>query len=248
MLTLDEIRNIEFSRGRGYRAEEVDVFIDACVETVEQLIREKEELTQKMKVLADKVVEYRNDEDSIRAALLNAQRAGDAALREAEAKAAEIVREAEQQAANIQSVALSKVDGEKHELERVQHEVEAFKARLIALYKEHLELIGKLPSEKAAEAAPAEEQPEEAPVAEAEEPKAEEVVAEEPAAAEPAEEESDDDMIVVPSDEEVVAAVEDEEEAKPVSRFSDLKFGNDYDIRTDNDDPPKSRSPFKKRK
>lgn len=247
MLTLDEIRNIEFSRGRGYRAEEVDDFIDACVETVEQLIREKEELTQKMKVLADKVVEYRNDEDSIRAALLNAQRAGDAVLREAEAKAAEIVREAEQQAANIQSVALSKVDGEKHELERVQREVEAFKARLIALYKEHLELIGKLPSEKAAEAAPAEPQPvEEAPVAE--EP-TEEPIAEEAPAAEPVEEENDDDMIVVPSDEEVVLPAEDGEEAKPVSRFSDLKFGNDYDIRTDNDDDgPKVRSPFKKRK
>lgn len=248
MLTLDEIRNVEFGRGRGYRAEEVDDFIDACVETVEQLIREKEELTQKMKVLADKVIEYRNDEDSIRAALLNAQRAGDAVLREAEAKAAEIVREAEQQAANIRSVALSKVDSEKHELERIQREVEAFKSRLMALYKEHLEIISKLPSEKAEpakeEAAPAEETAAEepAPVVEAEP-----AVVEEAPAAEESTEESDDDMIVVPAAEEVVVPTEGEDDMKPVSRFSDLKFGNDYDIRTDKDDLPK-RSPFKKRK
>ena len=216
MLTLDEIRNIEFGRGRGYRAEEVDDFIDACVETVEQLIREKEELTQKMKVLADKVIEYRNDEDSIRAALLNAQRAGDAVLREAEAKAAEIVREAEQQAANIRSVALSKVDSEKHELERIQREVEAFKSRLMALYKEHLEIISKLPSEKAEpakeEAAPTEETAAEepAPVVEAEPA----VVEEAPAAEEPTEE-SDDDMIVVPAAEEVVVPTEGEDDMKP---------------------------------
>ena len=87
MMTLDEIRHVEFTRGRGYRAEEVDDFIDECVETLEQYRKENEEATQKMKMLADKLAEYRNEEDSIRAALLNAQRAGDTALREAEEKA-----------------------------------------------------------------------------------------------------------------------------------------------------------------
>ena len=169
----------------------------------------------------------------------------DALGHEAQMKAAEIVREAEQQAANIETVAMSKVDGEKHELERVQREVEAFKSRLMALYREHLELISKLPSEKA-EPAEEKEAPEAAAqeIAEVEEPTAE-APAEEPVA-----EESDDDMIIVPSSEDVVTPAEGEDDMKPVSRFTDLKFGNDYDIRTDNDgdDEPKTRSPFKKRK
>ena len=93
MMTLDSIRNVEFSRGRGYRADEVDDFIDACVETVETLQRENETLNQKMKVLADKLVEYRNEEDSIRAALLSAQRTGDIIIREAKDQAEQILQE-----------------------------------------------------------------------------------------------------------------------------------------------------------
>ena len=225
MMTLDEIRNIEFSRGRGYRAEEVDDFIDACTETVEQLIREKEELSQKMKVLADKVVEYRNEEDSIRSALLNAQRAGDAALREAEEKAAAIKAEAETEAANIRAAERAKIEAEKAELQRIQQEVAAFKARLMSLYKDHLAVIGMLPEEKV------EEQPEPATEAAVE-----------------------DDVVVAPNAEETVQPTsEDEEDMKVVSRFSDLKFGEDYDISKDYDEDEedeglKPRGLFKKRK
>ncbi|MBR2405547.1 MAG: DivIVA domain-containing protein [Clostridia bacterium] len=223
MMTLDEIRNVEFSRGRGYRAEEVDDFIDACAETVEQLNREKEELSQKMKVLADKLVEYRNDEDSIRAALLNAQRAGDAARREAEEAAAAMKKQAEEEVEEIRSAALNKIAEEKNELQRVQKEVEAFKARLMTLYKEHLAVIGMLPEQEATK--------------EAAEPQAEEA--------------AEADVVVTPVEEETVQpATEGDEEMKVVSRFSDLKFGEDYDIRedTDDDEEEKPRGFFKKRK
>lgn len=222
-MTLDEIRNVEFSRGRGYRAEEVDDFIDACAETVEQLNREKEELSQKMKVLADKLVEYRNDEDSIRAALLNAQRAGDAARREAEEAAAAMKKQAEEEVEEIRSAALNKIAEEKNELQRVQKEVEAFKARLMTLYKEHLAVIGMLPEQEATK--------------EAAEPQAEEA--------------AEADVVVTPVEEETVQpATEGDEEMKVVSRFSDLKFGEDYDIRedTDDDEEEKPRGFFKKRK
>ena len=226
MLTLEEIRNIEFSRGRGYRAEEVDDFIDACTETVEQLLREKEELSQKMKVLADKVVEYRNEEDSIRSALLSAQRAGDATLREAEEKAAAVKAEAEAEVAKIRAAATEKIEAEKAELKRVQQEVAAFKARLMSLYKDHLAAIGMLPEQEAQE--------------EIEEPQPEA----------PAEE----DVVVAPVAEETVQPVSDEDgDMKVVSRFSDLKFGEDYDISSDydeedEDEEDKPRGIFKKRK
>ncbi|MBO5928800.1 MAG: DivIVA domain-containing protein, partial [Clostridia bacterium] len=58
MMTLEEIRHVEFTSGRGYRAEEVDDFIDECVETLEHYRKESEELNHKLKVLADKVAEY----------------------------------------------------------------------------------------------------------------------------------------------------------------------------------------------
>lgn len=239
MMTLENIRNVEFNRGRGYRAEEVDDFIDACADTVQQLMQEKEELNQKMKVLADKLVEYRNDEDSIRAALLNAQRTGDTVLREAEQKAQQIIEEAKTEAENARQALLARVEEEKQELERVQREVAAFKERLLSLYKEHLELLRLLPEEETpapvaqepaepVEAAPSEAVTEEIPVAVAEE---------KPAG---------DNVVIAPPIEEVVAVPVEEQDMKPVSRFSNLKFGNDYDISADDDDEPTPRR--KKRK
>lgn len=234
MMTLDEIRNVEFTSGRGYRSDEVDDFIDECVETMEHLERENSEINQKMKVLADKLAEYRNDEDSIRAALLSAQRTGDAIVREAEQKAKAMLEAAEQEADSARSRMLGDIENEKNELERIKREVATFKEKLLGLYKEHLSLIKVLPDE-----AEVTEQP--APAAE-EEPVAESVV-----------EEDDGDMIVVAPavDEEPVVENEDEE-LKPLSRFADLKFGNDYDIREDEEDNEEngksSRKFFRKKK
>lgn len=232
MMTLDDIRNIEFTRGRGYRADEVDDFIDECVAAMEQLIQENTETTQKMKALADKLAEYRNDEDSIRAALLSAQRTGDAVLRDAQAKADELLETAKQEAAAARSALLAEIETEKQELARIQQEVVSFKAKMLDVYKEHLALINLLPEEEPA----AEEIPDEP-------------IAEQPIT-EPQEEHADT-VVVAPIAEETVQP-NDEEEMKPLSRFADLKFGNDYDIHQDDEDDDEddkpSRGLFRKKK
>ena len=240
-MTLEDIRNVEFNRGRGYRAEEVDDFIDSCADTVQQLIQEKEELTQKMKVLADKLVEYRNDEDSIRAALLNAQRTGDTVLREAELKAQQLLNDAKAEADAARKELFAQIEQEKSQLEQVRSEVVAFKERMMALYKEHLALIGLLPEQ--ADEAPA-EAPTKVEVSAEEKTAPEEVTAEIPIPVTEAAPQTDD-VVIAPPVEEVVALPDQEQDMKPVSRFTNLKFGNDYDISADDDDEPKRR---KKRK
>ncbi len=232
MMTLEEIRNVEFNRGRGYRSEEVDDFIDACVETMEKLVQENAELNQKMKALADKVAEYRNDEDSIRAALLSAQRTGDTVIREAEAKAKSLLESAQEEAGAARRDLLADIEREKDELARVKNEVAQFKDKLLGLYKEHLSLINLLP----------EEAPEQLSAAE-------EPVAEVPAA--PLQEDDGDMIVVAPVTEEPVRENEDEE-LKPLSRFADLKFGDDYDIREDDEEDEEheklTRGLFRKKK
>ncbi len=232
MLTLEEIRNIEFSRGRGYRAEEVDDFIDECVSTIEQLVQENNTTNQKMKMLADKVAEYRNDEDSIRAALLSAQRTGDTIIRDAQAKAKDMLESAQQDAQAARDALLADVQREQEELARVRQEVSEFKGKLLAMYKEHLSVIKMLPEET-------EEAPE--PQADVQEPTPAETV------------EDDSDMVVVSPVSEELIQTESDEEMTPLSRFSDLKFGNDYDIHQDDDeddseDETVSRGLFRKKK
>ena len=215
MMTLEEIRHVEFTRGRGYRAEEVDDFIDECVETLEQYRKDNEEANQKMKLLADKLAEYRNDEDSIRAALLNAQRAGDTALRDAEQKAALIVEEAQTRAKAIEEEAKQQIDKQKEELERIRREVSQFKQQILAMYKEHLAQINVLP------------EVEETPATETEE----KVV-----------------TIAPTAEEDVVVPAQSDEEQQPLSRFADLKFGEDYHIEDDTDEEKAPRGFFRKKK
>ena len=84
-LTLEDIANISFPRANfgGYRAEDVDAFIDDVQVSYDNVLKESAELKRKLAILAQKVEEYRNEEDSIRNTLLSAQKLADASVREA---------------------------------------------------------------------------------------------------------------------------------------------------------------------
>lgn len=192
MLTAKDIREVLFSKSMGgYKTAEVDAFLEQCAATVEELTNTGEENARKMQVLAETVVEYRNQEDSIRTALISAQRMAetvvkeaqdkaDALVKEAQDKADAIVAEANEHAANARDEANKSIAVEQEELSRVRKDVAAFKARLMAIYREHLTLIGVLEGDEEAsatqpeasveeepiETAESEEQPDEAPAEE----------------------------------------------------------------------------------
>ena len=173
MLTPEEIRNIAFTKGiGGYKTNEVDLFIDQCADTVETLLSEKAELNKKLEILADKLVEYRNDEDSIRTALLSAQRLGDTVVREANHKAGLIMDDANIKAQKIVENARRSIVKEEEELRRIEKEVASFKARMLSIYREHLSLINVLPEPEEEEQAPEESAPAEPEAASPAEPTA----------------------------------------------------------------------------
>ncbi len=166
MLTANDIREVKFNRSMGgYKTAEVDDFLDVCADTVEELTKQNDENAKKMQVLAETIVDYRNQEDSIRSALISAQRMSESVVSEAKAKAEELLTAAQEEAASMHEKALSDTAAEQDELARVKQEVANFKARLMSIYREHLTLIGVL--EEAAETAAAEaEQPKETATAE----------------------------------------------------------------------------------
>lgn len=126
----------------------------------ERLYEEKEAAEEKMEVLAEKLEEYRANEDSLRTVLIGAQKLGDNIIRDSKAKAEVIISDAEGRVKQVFSESEGKIDKERETLAMLQKETAEFKKRLIAMYKQHLELISLMPE---AEESKPEEQPEEVP-------------------------------------------------------------------------------------
>ena len=91
MLTLKQIQEVEFaSKGGRYEREDVDIFLSDVAADYERLQTQNSELMQKLGILADKIEEYKRDENSIHTALVGAQRLADQMIKDAEVKAKEI--------------------------------------------------------------------------------------------------------------------------------------------------------------
>ncbi len=202
MLTPDRIKEKTFqTTGRGsYRAEDVDSFLREVSASYEQMFKENTDLIKKISVFAKKIEEYRADEDSLKMALLNAQKladkivaeaketaekevasvkgetdrlraeaASDAAalelnakneseamlssakkesdelLANAKAEAEKLIEDATKEAKEILGNINRKVTHESLVYEMMQKESTIFKQRLVSMYKEHINLINKLP-------------------------------------------------------------------------------------------------------
>lgn len=149
-LNIEDIAKVSFHKASigGYRPEEVDDFIDNVQESFEYLNSENQELVRKLGILAKKVEEYRQDEDSIRSTLLNAQKLASASIREAKHKSEVIVRDANAMAEKIVAASQEEVLAQQDTIKNLQDEVVKFRAKLLNIYKSHLRLIDALPTEQ----------------------------------------------------------------------------------------------------
>lgn len=77
----------------GYKMEEVEDFLKVVSNEFAALQKEKSELERKLEVLADKIREYREDEDALKDALLIAQKQGNAIVAESKASADKLTKE-----------------------------------------------------------------------------------------------------------------------------------------------------------
>lgn len=144
---MEKLSHPQFSKSlSGYKTEEVDSYIEKLFEEISSLQEANETLEEKIGVLAESVQNYREDEDSLREALLGAQKMADNIIKNANNKAEIAMREASVKAAHILQEAHQKVEDEKSELVRVQEEVTEFKSKLINMYREHIEGITRIPA------------------------------------------------------------------------------------------------------
>ena len=231
MLTIDEIKNVSFRKATlsgGYRAEDVDEFIDEVIASFEQLKKEKTNLVHKIDRLATRLEEYRSDEETVRNALLTSQKMSDACIKEAREKAGRIIRDAEDKAQTLSVEANKMTAIEKENYLSLQADAVALRNELIELYRSHIKAIDELPTSVDLESTKKEldqKYPTE-PVDEIDYAPAQEVQPEPQVIQEP------QPTQVIPQQEVREAAPVDDTKVavKRQSKFNHLKFGDNYDV------------------
>lgn len=225
MFTPQEVSEKTFQTVRkgGYDLAGVDDFLDALTEDYTALYKENAGLKTKLKVLAEKVEEYRATEDAMRSTLLTAQRMAAKLVQEAQTEKDQMLADARAQAAKE----IAALDAQKAEAEQklvmAQQNLADFIAKSAEMCDQQSAFLKSLPELQLA--VPAEETVEDDTVQAIEEEitkefdpiKTEEIPAEET----PAE---------VEQTEEAPAAEPVEDDAADFKlSLNELKFGRNYD-------------------
>ena len=235
MLTPQEVSGRAFSKAAfgGYNMAMVDEFLDELTDDYTSLYKENAALKAKLKVLVDKVEEYRATEDSMRAALLTAQRMANTMVEEAEEKKKAMLAGAEDEARAKIGALQSDVELEQRRLNAAKAATAEFLQKTRELAQAQLALIERAPDLTPEEIAGGEkaEQKTEADVNAI-------LASFRPAAEEPAPEKAQE---TAPAEEQSAPKAE-EPKAEPLEpddspfvetashaiRLDDLKFGRNY--------------------
>ena len=132
MLTPQEIQDQKFEKAMfgGYDMEQIDKFLDTVLSDYSSLYKENAALKAKMRVLVDKIEEYRAVDDELRKTLYNAQITAKDTISRAQSDAERILRDA--RAAANQSVAdlQSQVTAEELRLEEAKRNSAAYAEKI----------------------------------------------------------------------------------------------------------------------
>lgn len=146
MLTPQEVAEHAFQKASfgGYNMSMVDEFLDQVTADYTTLYKENTALKAKMKILADKVEEYRESDEAVRKTILAAQKMADQMVSEAEAKRDTIVHDAEEEAQEKIQAIRQEVANEQARLAAAQSATSSYIVKLKELYQHEMEYISGL--------------------------------------------------------------------------------------------------------
>ena len=146
MLTPQEVSEHAFAKASfgGYNMAMVDEFLDVLTEDYTTLYKENATLKAKMKVLVDKVEEYRSTEDAMRKALLTAQKMADDLVDEAKQKRDKLLQNAEADAKARIGEIQQEIRDEQLRLAAAQNATAAYVSKLKELYQHEMDYLNGL--------------------------------------------------------------------------------------------------------
>ena len=144
MITAQDIREKTFEKSRmnGYDMASVDDFLEELAEDIGASQKENAVLKSKMKVLVDKIEEYRANEEALNMAILSAQKLAVQIESEARQRAAAMIEDAERQVkAKVGSIQ-EQTAAEERRLNDAQTATKIFLDKAKELCNEHLTRLG----------------------------------------------------------------------------------------------------------
>ena len=166
MFTPQEVSEKVFPKasfgGGGYNMASVDEFLDALTEDYTALFKENVTLKAKLKVLAEKVEEYRATEDAMRSTLLAAQKMAAQMVAEAHAEKEKTISNAQAEAQRLLIEARGEAEIQARQLQQeirdsweklaaAQSETESFIQRSRELCAQQMAFLDALPERNAPE-------------------------------------------------------------------------------------------------
>ena len=141
-ITPMDIEQQEFSRSfRGYNEEEVDDFLDKIVKDYEELINENVRLNEEIEKMQEKLKEFSEIEETLRSALLNAQKSAEEMKGRVEEEAKVIIEKAEMDAKTLKQQVLQREDLLKNEIDNLRRYKFTFKEKFKSMLNLYLKMI-----------------------------------------------------------------------------------------------------------
>ena len=146
MLTPQQIQEVSFEKALfgGYDMDSVDDFLEPLTDDYITLYKENSVLKSKMRILVDKIEEYRKHEASMQNALLATQKTCDQVIAEAEKKCAKMLHDAEETASAKAQNVDALVGEEKDRLEAARTATAQFIDGMEKRIRRQLELLEEL--------------------------------------------------------------------------------------------------------
>lgn len=141
-ITPMDIEQQEFTRSfRGYNEEEVDDFLDKIVKDYEELINENVRLNEEMERMQEKLKEFSEIEETLRSALLNAQKSAEEMKGRVESEAKIIIEKAELEAKALKQQVFQSEDLVKNEIDNLRRYKFIFKEKFKSMLNLYLKMI-----------------------------------------------------------------------------------------------------------
>ncbi|WP_017380792.1 DivIVA domain-containing protein [Paenisporosarcina sp. TG-14] len=137
-----DIYNKEFGRGfRGYSEDEVNEFLEQVTKDFELLIKDKQDLEEKLKTSTERIGHFTTIEMTLQKSIVIAQEAAEELRRNSQKEAKLIVKEAEKNADRIVNESLTKARRIALEIEDLKKQSKVFRNRFKMLVEAQLDLI-----------------------------------------------------------------------------------------------------------